>query len=170
MTANWQLGRKSVAVLAVSIGLGLGAPNTAPLAAPPTQGERAAEQQRRADVSCEMTFNMKGWSAFVSKAEGKGVVTCGNGQRSDVILTITGGGLTFGRTEIDEGKGVFSGVTDISEIFGSYAQAEASAGAVESVSAQALTKGSVSLAVTAKGRGWSLGVSGAKFSIERAKG
>ena len=170
MTAKWQFGRKSVAVLAVSIGLGLGAPNTWSLAAPHTQGAGAAEQQRRPDVSCEMTFSMKGWSAFVSKAEGKGVVTCANGQRSDVVLTITGGGLTFGKTEIDAGKGVFSGVTDISEIFGSYAQAEASAGAVESVSAQALTKGAVSLAVTTKGRGWSLGVSGAKFSIERAKG
>jgi hypothetical protein len=83
------------------------------------------------------------------------------------LVALTLGRLTFGRTEIEEGKGVFSDVTDISEIFGAYAQAEASAGAVESVSAQALTKGSVSLAITTKGRGWSLGVSGAKFSIEQ---
>jgi hypothetical protein len=74
--------------------------------------------------------------------------------------------LTFGKTQIDDGKGVFSDVTDISQVFGAYAQAEATAGAVESVGAQAMTKGEVSLAITTKGRGWSLGVSGAKFSIE----
>ena len=112
---------------------------------------------------------MKGWSAIVSKSEGKGLVTCDNEQRADVNLSITGGGLTFGRTQIDEGKCVFSNVTDIGEIFGAYAQAEASAGAVDAVSAQALTKGNVSLAITTKGRGWSLGVSGARFSIERVK-
>lgn len=126
-------------------------------------------QQDSAEVSCEMTFTMEGWSAIVSKAEGDGTVTCDNGQSADVTLSVTGGGLTVGKTEIDEGKGVFSDVEDISEIFGSYAQAEASAGAVdEARSAQALTKGEVSLAITAEGRGWTLGVSGAKFTIERA--
>jgi hypothetical protein len=153
----------TLAVLALSAGMGIAA---GPPAA--AQNDERAAKQGPGNVSCEMTFTMKGWSAFVTKAEGKGVVTCDNGQRADVVLAITGGGLTFGRTEVEEGKGVFSDVTDISEIFGSYAQAEASAGAVESVSAQALTKGNVSLAVTAKGRGWSLGVSGAKFSVERA--
>jgi hypothetical protein len=126
-------------------------------------------QENSADVSCEMTFTMEGWSAIVSKAEGQGTVSCDNGQSADVVLEVTGGGLTVGKTEIDEGKGTFSDVEDISEIFGSYAQAEASAGAVdEAVSAQALTKGEVSLAITTEGRGWSLGVSGAKFTIERA--
>jgi hypothetical protein len=123
-------------------------------------------QKKTADVSCEMAFTMKGWAAIVAKAEGRGVVTCDNGQRADVTLEITGGGLTFGKTQIDDGKGVFSDVTDISQVFGAYAQAEATAGAVESVGAQAMTKGEVSLAITTKGRGWSLGVSGAKFSIE----
>jgi hypothetical protein len=84
-----------------------------------------------------------------------------------VQIDVIGGGLTVGKTTIDEGEGTFSKVKDISEIFGSYAQAEASAGAVESVSAQAMTKGEVSLAITTEGRGWTLGVSGAKFTIER---
>jgi hypothetical protein len=169
MTAQWQIGRRVVAVLAVWTGLGLAAPSMWPLGAQTAQGEGAAAQQKSSGVSCEMTFTMKGWSAFVTKAEGTGTVTCDNDQRADVILAVTGGGLTFGRTSIEEGKGVFSDVTDMSEIFGSYAQAEASAGAVESVSAQALTKGSVSLAITTKGSGWSLGVSGARFSIQRAE-
>ena len=172
MSAMWQYGRGLVAVFAATAGLVLGASPAWPVAAQSAQGEGAAaeqkaERKRGPDVSCEMTFTRKGWSVFVSKSEGKGVVSCDNGQRADVVLSITGGGLTFGRTEIEEGKGVFSDVADISEIFGGYAQAEASAGAVESVSAQAMTKGSVSLAITTKGRGWSLGVSGAKFSIEQ---
>jgi hypothetical protein len=161
----WQFGGKSVARVVLSAGLCLAA---APLAV--AQSERTATPRGPGNASCEMTFTMKGWSAFVAKAEGKGVVTCDNGQRADVTLSITGGGLTFGKTEVEEGKGVFSRVADISEIFGPYGQAEASAGAGESVSAQALTKGNVSLALTTKGRGWSLGVSGAKFSIEPAKG
>ncbi len=128
-------------------------------------------QQGGADVSCEMAFTMKGWSAIFSKSEGEGVITCDNGQTADVKLSVTGGGLTFGKTEIDEGKGTFSSVKDISEVFGAYAQAEASAGAVdETRTAQALTKGEVSLAITAEGRGWTLGVSGAKFTIERVEG
>jgi hypothetical protein len=163
MTSKWQLGRTSMAI-AVTAGLAF----AAPAAAQGAKGEPAAQKAR--DVSCEMMFTMKGWSAIVSKAEGKGTVTCDNGQRADVVLTIAGGGLTFGRTEIEEGKGVFSDVTDIAELFGAYGQAEASAGAGDSVSAQALTKGNVSLAITTKGRGWSLGVSGAKFSIARAGG
>ena len=169
MTTQWQPGRTTIAILTLSAGLALATWNAGPLAAQGAQEKRTAQKPAPATVSCEMTFTMKGWSAFVSRAEGTGTVTCDNGQRANVALSITGGGLTFGRTEVDEGKGVFSKVADISEIFGSYAQAEATAGAVESVSAQALTKGNVSLALTTKGRGWSLGVSGAKFSIEQAK-
>lgn len=150
---------------------GAGAEETGAKDAGEGSAERSATvtaQTQSTEVSCEMTFTMRGWSAIISKSEGEGVVTCDNGQREAVDLEITGGGLTFGRTTIDEGKGVFSRVADISEVFGSYAQAEASAGAVEAVSAQAMTKGEVSLAVTTKGTGWSLGVSGAKFSITRS--
>ena len=162
MAPKWFLRGSPLAVCALTAVLASIAPN------PSSRGAEAAQEKAR-NIACEMAFTMKGWSAFVSRAEGKGVVTCDNGQRADVVLTITGGGLTFGRTQVEDGKGVFSHITDISEIFGSYGQAEASAGATEAVSAQALTKGNVSLAITTKGRGWSLGVSGAKFSIERAK-
>lgn len=133
------------------------------------EGDAAVVAQTQStEVSCEMAFTMKGWSAIISKAEGEGVVTCDNGQSEAVALDITGGGLTFGKTTIDEGKGVFSHVADIADVFGSYAQAEASAGAAdEAVGAQAMTNGDVSLAITTKGSGWTLGVSGAKFSITR---
>lgn len=122
-------------------------------------------QTQSAEISCEMAFTMSGSAAIVFKAEGEGVVTCDNDQREAVSLEVTGGGLTFGQTSIDEGKGVFSHVADIAEVFGSYAQAEVSAGAVDAVGAQAMTKGDVSLAITIERRGWSFGVSGAKFSI-----
>jgi hypothetical protein len=128
----------------------------------------AAVAPKKADVTCDLRFNMEGWSAIVSKSKGEGFVTCDNGQRADVVLEIKGGGLTFGKTKIDEGKGAFSLVSDISEVFGSYAQAQASAGAIESAGSEALTKGSVSLAITTRGKGWTLGVSGARFTIERA--
>jgi len=176
MTRTFLSYRKLNAMLVLLAGLAVACGG-----APANENEDAAEpradaaavapvaQQEGADVSCEMSFTMAGWSAIVSKAEGEGTVTCDNGQSADVTLSVTGGGLTVGKTEIDEGKGVFSDVEDISEIFGAYAQAEASAGAVdEARSAQALTKGEVSLAITSRGRGWTLGVSGAKFTIEKA--
>lgn len=124
---------------------------------------------REANVSCAMSFTMEGWSAIVSMAEGRGVITCDNGQTAEVDLRVTGGGLTAGMTEIDDGSGDFSDVRDISELFGDYAQVQASAGvAEEAASAQALTKGDVSLVISAEGRGWSLDVSGAKFTIAEA--
>jgi hypothetical protein len=122
-----------------------------------------------ADVTCEMTFSMEGWSAIVSKAEGKGTVTCDNGQEADVVLVVSGGGFTFSKTKIDEGKGTFTKVTDISEIFGGYAQGELQTGGDDPTSQQALTKGTVKLQITAEGRGWSFGVSGGKFEIKRAE-
>lgn len=156
------------AVLVFTAGAALACSGTGSVGVQAAEGKDAVvHTERSASASCEMTFTMKGWSAIVSKAEGEGVVTCDNGQRATVTLEIKGGGLTFGKTKVDEGKGVFSPVNDISDIFGSYAEAQASAGAVSSVDARVLTKGPVSLAVTSKGRGWSIGVSGAKFSIAR---
>jgi hypothetical protein len=148
-----------------------GAQGTESAPAASENGIATAARQEQAEVICEMTFSMKGWSAIVSKAEGEGVITCDNGQTADVKLSVSGGGFTFGKTEIEAGKGTFTRVRDISEVLGAYAQAEAAAGtASESRSAQALTKDDVSLTITADGRGWTLGVSGAKFTIERAEG
>ena len=157
-------------VLATSAALACAAPQDTSSEAemqPGADESLAAARQQNAEVSCGMRFTMEGWSAIIQKAEGEGVVTCDNGQTANVKIEVIGGGLTVGKTTIDEGEGTFSKVKDISEIFGSYAQAEASAGAVEAVSAQALTKGEVSLVITTEGRGWSLGISGAKFTIER---
>jgi len=120
-----------------------------------------------AQVKCEMTFSMKGWSAFYKTASGTGTVKCSNGQSSTVKLRAKGGGLTVGKSSIEDGRGEFSAVHDIQEIFGSYASAEAHAGAVKSAKAQVMTKGEVSLALSGKGRGWDLGVAFGKLTISR---
>ncbi len=127
----------------------------------------ATVQAQEATVDCKMDFNLAGWAILYKEASGSGTVTCSNGQSATVNIKAVGGGLTAGKYEIDDGNGTFSKVRDISEIFGTYAQAEAQAGAVKTANAQALTKGPVSLALTGTGRGWDLGVSFGGFTIER---
>ncbi len=120
-----------------------------------------------AKVKCEMKFSMKGWSAFYKRASGTGSITCSNGQNATVKLEARGGGLTAGKSSIENGHGEFSAVKDIEEIFGSYVDAEAHAGAVKSSGARAMTKGEVSLALSGTGRGWDLGVAFGRFKITR---
>ena len=123
--------------------------------------------QAAANVKCTMTFQMKGWSAFYKTASGSGTVKCDNGQSMHVKLNAKGGGLTVGKSSIEEGHGEFSAVGSLSEILGSYAAAEAHAGAVQSASGQVMTKGEVSLALSGKGRGFDLGVAFGKLTISK---
>ncbi len=118
-------------------------------------------------ADCEMKFTMSGWSAFYKRADGTGHVTCNNGQSATVRLQARGGGLSAGKSTIENGRGEFSNVKDIGEIFGNYVSAEAHAGAVKSSKAQVVTKGEVTLALTGTGRGWDLGLAIGKFSIKR---
>lgn len=120
-----------------------------------------------ANVSCSMTFTMKGWSAIYKTSSGTGTIKCSNGQTAAVKLSAKGGGLTVGKSSIEDGKGEFSAVTGIDEVIGSYAAAEAHAGAVKSAGATVMTKGEVSLALSGKGRGWDLGVAFSKLTISR---
>ena len=120
-------------------------------------------------VDCKMTFTLKGWSAFYKTSEGEGTITCDNGQSAKVTLSAKGGGITFGKSEVIDGLGTFSGARGISELFGSYAQSEAHAGAGKSAQAQAMTKGEVSLVLTGTGRGVDVGFAFGKFTIEKRK-
>jgi hypothetical protein len=119
------------------------------------------------ETNCEMKFSMKGWSAFYKTSKGQGTITCDNGETAAVTLKLTGGGITFGKSETKDGIGKFSPVGKLENLLGSYGAAQAEAGAVKSAQAQALTKGNVSLALSGTGEGWNLGVSGAKFTISR---
>jgi hypothetical protein len=118
-------------------------------------------------VSCKMTFQLSGWSAFYKTAKGDGTITCDNGQSAAVGIKVKGGGFTFGKSDIVDGTGNFSDVKTIDEVFGSYASGEAHAGAVKSSAATVMTKGEVSLALAGTGRGWDVGVSFGKFTISR---
>jgi len=118
-------------------------------------------------TKCEMRFSLSGWSAFYKVSHGQGTITCDNGQKAQVKLEGHGGGLTAGKTKIRDGIGKFSEVSDISELFGSYAAGEAEAGAVKSTTATAMTKGDVSLALAGKGTGFDLGVSFGKLTITK---
>lgn len=120
-----------------------------------------------AEIDCEMRFSMKGWSAFYKTASGTGTIRCNNGQTLSVKLRAKGGGITFGKSTIENGVGEFSGVHDASELIGTYVAGEAHAGASKSAKAQVMTKGDVNLALSGKGRGWDLGVAFGKFVISR---
>jgi hypothetical protein len=120
-----------------------------------------------ATVDCKLSFTMSGWSAFYKRADGTGTITCNNGQSMAVKLSARGGGLSAGKSTIDHGVGEFSGVHKIDDVLGSYASAEAHAGAVKSSQAQVVTKGEISLALSGTGAGWDLGIAFGKFTIKR---
>lgn len=130
-------------------------------------GDQLTEPDVFPSTVCEMTFTLKGWSAFYKTAKGTGTITCDNGQKGTVSIEAKGGGLTAGKSQVNDGHGKFSSVADIKELFGSYAAASASAGAGKSGEAHAMTKGEVSLTLTGKGTGVELGVSFSKFTIKR---
>ncbi|KRE82931.1 hypothetical protein ASG75_15435 [Rhodanobacter sp. Soil772] len=121
---------------------------------------------RAGDISCKMSFQLSGWSVFYKTASGSGTVRCSNGQSLHVKLRAKGGGLTFGKTKITDGVGKFTGISNVRDVLGHYANAEAHAGAEKSAAAQVLTKGNVSLALSGKGEGWNLGVAFGAFIIE----
>lgn len=127
----------------------------------------APPAQAAGSVDCKLHFNLSGWSVFYKTSSGSGTVKCDNGQSMAVKISAKGGGLTVGKSRIENGIGEFSGVHNISEVLGTYATAEAHAGAVKSSKAQVMTKGEVSLALAGKGQGWDLGVAFGKFVISR---
>lgn len=116
---------------------------------------------------CDLNFSLSGWSAFYKTASGSGRVVCDNGQVRHVVLHTKGGGLTVGRSAIS-GRGDFSPVYDVREIYGDYANADVHAGMVRSSGAQVVTKGTVSLAFAGKGEGVDLGFAFGKLTIAPA--
>jgi len=118
-------------------------------------------------ASCKVEYSFEGWSFFYKEYKGIGVVNCNNGQTANVSIWSRGGGFSFGKSKIDRGTGVFSGVFDVNEIFGTYIAMDGHAGVVRSVEGQAMTKGDVSLVLSGRGRGMDFGFSLSAFSIKR---
>lgn len=120
----------------------------------------------QSSLTCKLTFSSSSWSVFYKSTSGTGVVTCSNGKTLPVKITAKGGGLTVGKSKITNGFGEFADVSNIRDVLGSYASAEATAGASKSAIGQAMTNGKVSLALSGKGEGWDLGVAFTKFTLK----
>ena len=147
--------KSSLAVLAAAVALGLAV----------SVPQRASAEE--ADLGCKLRFSLTGWSLIYKHAEGHGVVTCADGKSMRVKIESKGGGLTAGKSHIDNGTGKFTDVHRISDVLGHYAQGGAHAGVVKSAEAQVLTKGNVSLALAGHGEGVDLGVDVGAFTITR---
>ncbi len=117
-------------------------------------------------MTCKLSYSLTGWSFFYKHSSGSGVVRCSNGQTLPVKLSARGGGLTVGKYTINNGFGEFAGVRNIRDVLGTYASASADAAAGKAATAQAMTKGDVSLALSGKGEGWNLGVAFTGFTIK----
>ncbi len=132
----------------------------------PIDSDRSFDaKDNKSETKCRMKFTFSSWSVLYKSGKGVGDITCDNGQRSDVKIRVHGGGVTFGKSRIDDGSGTFSKVKDISELYGAYAAAEAHAGAIGSAAVQAMTKGPVSLALSGTGKGIDFGIAFGQFKI-----
>ena len=117
-------------------------------------------------TKCRLSYDLEGWSAFYKVANGSGRITCSNGQAADVTIETRGGGISFGTTKVIGGKGVFSQVNDIRDLYGSYGEAVAHAGAGESAAARFMVKGNVNLSLHGTGQGISVGIAFGSFKIK----
>jgi len=151
----WMLNRKLIAT-AIVAGTALALP-------------RVPLEAAQADLDCKLRFSLTGWSAIYKHAEGNGIVTCADGSAMRVAIEAKGGGLTVGKSRIDDGTGRFSDVRVIDDVLGNYVEGEAHAGVVKSGTAQLLTKGPVSLALAGAGEGIDIGIDIGEFSLKRAQ-
>ncbi|MGH8233404.1 MAG: hypothetical protein ACREPU_04320 [Rhodanobacteraceae bacterium] len=153
--------RTLVLTLTATLGVGLLSLASSPAVAASDNGAHT--------IDCHMNFKLNGWSAIYERATGSGTVKCSDGQSMHVTIDAHGGGLTVGKYKINDGKGDFTGVTSINDVLGSYAEASAHAGVVKSSRAAAMTKGTVSLALSGTGNGWDIGAGFAGFTIKKAR-
>ena len=126
-----------------------------------------ARADHAADLDCKLKFSLSTWSVILKHSSGSGTVFCNNGRSMRVSIAAAGAGLTVGKSRVDGGTGRFTDVHQMSDVLGSYAQAEAHAGAVKSGTAQVLTKGTVSLALAGAGEGIDLGIDVGEFTLSR---
>ena len=125
-------------------------------------------QPAEKDLRCHLTFATSEWSALYASAEGKGTVECEDGTSMPVAISARGAGITAGKWQITDGKGVISRVASIEEVPGNYLAVSGDIGMVKAGTARVLTKGKVSLALAGTGKGFDIGVAVTRFSIKRA--
>jgi hypothetical protein len=120
-------------------------------------------------MKCLLTYDLREWAALYESATGTGKVTCDNGQSASVTIRSKGGGLSVGKFTIKDGRGAFTNVSSIDEVFGKYLATERDAAAAKAADAWVMTKDKVSLALAGTGKGWELGSSVDEFVIEKQK-
>ena len=120
-------------------------------------------------TKCLLTFDLHEWAALYESATGTGKITCDNGQSASVTIRSKGGGLSVGKFTIKDGRGSFTDVSSIDEVFGKYLATERDAAAAKAADAWVMTKDKVSLALAGTGKGWELGFSVDAFTIEKQK-
>lgn len=127
-----------------------------------------ATQAAAADLDCKLDFSLTSWSLVYKHVEGDGVVRCENGDSMPVRLVARGGGLTVGKSKIEDGHGSFTDIRKITDVLGNYAQGEVHAGLVKSGNASVLSKGDVQLALAGHGEGVDIGIDLSKLTIKEA--
>jgi hypothetical protein len=128
-------------------------------------GSSAAFAENRPTLDCTIRFHLSGWSAIYERVDGTGIVACSDGTSMPVVVQARGAGLTVGKPKVTSGTGKFASVHQISDVMGTYAQDDMSAGLVKSDQAQLLTNGEASLGLTGRGEGYDLGIAIAGFTI-----
>ena len=123
------------------------------------------------DLKCHLTFESKQWSVLYQEAQGSGTVSCKDGSSMLVTIAAKGIGITAGKWKITHGSGTFTKVRSLDDVLGTYASLSADAGLSKAATAQALTKGNVSLALAGTGSGFDVGlaVSGFRLSKKEAE-
>jgi hypothetical protein len=116
-------------------------------------------------TKCRMKYDLDGWSFIYRYGQGSGHITCSNGQAANVLITTNGGGATLGTEKVMGGTGIFSQVSDISQLYGTYVEAGVHAGAGGSADARAMMKGNVNLSLSGVGQGINLGIAFGAFNI-----
>lgn len=121
--------------------------------------------QEKGTVQCTMAFELHSWSVFYKSGKGQGTITCSNGQKSKVKISTHGGGITFGKFNIANGKGKFSPVHDIKELYGKYANVGGEGGASKARMGANLSKDDINLDIEGTGTGGGFGFDFSGFKI-----
>jgi hypothetical protein len=116
-------------------------------------------------VKCKLEYDLTGWSMLYRFGEGSGRITCTNGQVASVSIRSHGGGPSFGGQKVIDGTGNFTSVHAIEDLYGTYFDVGAHAGAGRSVDARVMLKGSGNLALSGTGLGINLGFTFGGFTI-----
>ena len=117
---------------------------------------------------CHLIYDVEGWSILYRVARGTGQIRCADGQTANVAIVAHGGGLTLGTQAVKQGRGRFSGTEKVADLYGTYIEVGAHAGAGDgaSVDARAMFNGSKRLSLAGTGSGFSLGIAFGGFTIK----